>query len=292
MRHGTLKAVTVRAMQCSSFIAAGFLCALLAVSPARANFYSPKDGYGPGGSYQVNVEVTPYVWLPATDTKYSLGPTGGVSGSISTGVPTAAELKNSLHGAFMGYTLVRYGPWSAELDFDWIDASGGSSTVTPAGQTVHLSISTSVFRIAPGFGYQVFNGSVGSVPVTVDARAGLAVLIWNASFSSEQNLLGSAGNGRTFVQPWLGTRIDIYPAPRWRLDLAGAVQGFGVDGGSWGWGALASVGYGVTDWLTITGGFRALKSSRSEEVTGTDLSATRSIDTIAYGPVLGIGFRF
>lgn len=292
MRRFGFKQALACALRCFGVAAGGWLCALLIVTPARADFYSPKDGYGPGGGYQVHVEIAPYLWLPATQTDYTLGPEGGVSGSASTGVPTLAQLKDSLHGAFMGYTLLRYGPWSAELDFEWVDASGGKSFVTPAGTPGHLSLSSSYVRIAPGFGYQVFNGPVGSVPVTIDARVGFAALIWSSSATTDLLPGARSSHSGTFVQPWLGTRIEIYPAPRWRIDVSGLVQGFGVAGGSWGWGASAIAGYGVTNWMTIMGGIRALRSSRSEDISSTDELGTRSIATVAYGPVLGIGLRF
>ena len=37
-------------------------------------------------------------------------------------------------------------------------------------------------------------------------------------------------------------------------------EGFGVNGGVWGWGASALVSYSITRWLDVTGGFRALDS--------------------------------
>jgi hypothetical protein len=275
-------------------VAAAICLALgLACLPARADMFSSREGYAADGSYRVHIELTPYLWLPATQTNFTLGPHGGVSGSTSTGIPTAQQLANSLHGAFMGYGLLRYGPWSAELDVDWLSASGHKSTTRPAlGSPVNLNASASLVRIAPGFGYEVVNGDVGGTPLTVDARAGFAFFTWSASVSSERDLLGSADDSGSFVQPWIGTRLSIYPSPRWRLEVGGLVQGFGVGGGSWGWGASAVVSYAVTDWVVITGGFRALRSSRSEETSRTFAPATRSIDMVAYGPVIGIGFRF
>src|SRR5689334_18630845 len=81
------------------------LAVMLHAPPARAQV-SARDGYAPDGSYRVQVEVTPYAWLPATNTNFTLGPRGGVNGTASSGVPTAAQLANSLHGAFMAYGLL------------------------------------------------------------------------------------------------------------------------------------------------------------------------------------------
>ena len=293
MQRDRLKCVTVASLERVALALLVCLALVFACAPARADMFSPREGYAADGSYRVQIELTPYLWLPATKTNFTLGPRGGIGGSTSTGIPTAQQLANSLHGAFMGYGLLRYGPWSAELNIDWVSLAGGKTTSSRVlGRNVTLNASASMVRVAPGFGYRVLSGDVGGIPVTMDARTGFAVFTWSSSVSSERNQLGSADESGTFVQPWLGTRVSIYPSPRWRIELSGLVQGFGVGGGSWGWGASAMVSYAVTDWMVVTGGFSAIRSSRSEETTRTFLPATRSIDMVAYGPVLGVGFRF
>lgn len=266
-------------------------CLLLAVAavPASAQL-SANDGYAADGSAKLQVEITPYLWLPATNTKFDLGPNSRISGSVSSGIPTAAQLTSSLHGAFMGYTLVRYGPWSTELDFDWVTMTSNNKTVSgPLGQTTGITASASMVRVAPGFGYEVVNSAVAGMPFTVDARAGFAFFHWDASISSGPPSLN--GNS-SFVQPWLGARFAVYPAPQWRVTLDAAAQGFGVSGGSWGWGAGLLVAYGVTDWMDVTGGFRALKSAHREDDNGAAGNGKRIFDLLAYGPILGVGFRF
>ena len=267
----------------------GSLALAVAAAPASAQL-SANDGYAADGSYKLQVEITPYLWLPATNTKFDLGPNSRISGSVSSGIPTAAQLASSLHGAFMGYTLVRYGPWSAELDFDWVEATSNNKFVSgPLGNTIGVTESASMVRVAPGFGYQFVNSAVADMPLIVDARAGFAFFHWDASISSGPPSL--KGNS-SFVQPWLGGRLAVYPAPQWRVTLDAAAQGFGVSGGSWGWGADLLVAYGVTDWMDVTGGFRALKSSRNEDDKGPAGNGKRIFDLLAYGPILGVGFRF
>jgi hypothetical protein len=262
----------------------------LVCAPVSAQL-SANDGYSTDGSYKLQVEITPYIWLPATETKFDLGPNSRISGSVGSGIPTAAQLASSLHGAFMGYTLVRYGPWSAELDFDWVEVSSNNKVVAgPLGRSVPISAGASIVRVAPGFGYQVVNSAVVGMPVTVDVRAGFAFFHWDASISSGPPSLNGSSS---FVQPWLGARVALYPAPQWRVTLDAAAQGFGVSGGSWGWGAGLLVAYAVTDWMDVSGGFRALKSSRVEDnkAPGGGIGS-RIFDLLAYGPILGVGFRF
>jgi len=273
--------------------AAGAVLAFLTLTnaPARAQL-SANDGYAADGSYHLQFELTPYLWLPATNTNFSLGPQGGISGNVNTGVPTAAQLRNSLHGAFMGFGLVRYGPWSGELDIDWVDASTGKTAIGPRGNALHLSTSASLVRVAPGFGYEVARGAIAGIPATLDARAGFSWLHSSSSIGSLEEPLGGGSDSASFVQPWLGTRATFFPSSRWRVELGALVQGFGVSGGSWGWGASFLVSYAVTDWMVVTGGIRALKTERIEDNVGPLGSGKRSFDLVAYGPLLGVGFRF
>jgi outer membrane protein OmpA-like peptidoglycan-associated protein len=108
----------------------------------------------------------------------------------------------------------------------------------------------------------------------------------------EGNLTGEVSGSGNFIQPWLGTRIDFIPAPNWRIEVAGLVQGMGVDNGSWGWGASAIISYAINGWFDVDAGYRALNSERNQGNRDTPGAAKRSLDLTAYGPVFGVSFRF
>lgn len=265
---------------------------LVGAMPARAEV-SPLDGYTADGAYRVNIELAPYAWLPASGGQVGLG--NGASASFGTGIPTLSDLANHLHFSFLGDARLRYGPWSAELNVDYITASG-SKLIAPdiLGIPRTLGLTTSLTRVAPGFGYQVYNGGIGGIPATVDARAGF---VWFSTSTTVdlhrflpdgQTRVAGAGNAIDFVQPWLGLRADIYPWPRWRLELSAQGQGFGVDGGSWGWGVTASATWAVNNWFNLIGGFAALNNSGK----ASSARAVRSVDLTAYGPFLGMSFTF
>ncbi len=282
-------------MQRRNRISAAGLAALLVAFlawPAQAGV-SPQDGYGPDGSYQTHVELDFYGWLPGTSGNVALG--RGADVSVSQGIPTVSELANVLTGAFMGTGRVRYGPWSGVLDIEYIGLSQttGLTAIRP-GVTRSLTIDSSMTRIAPGIGYQVFNQALGTIPATLDAQAGFA---WfGTSTTLNLDSVGPFGTARTtsvsgsggLVQPWMGLRGAIYPGPRWRLELGVLVQGFGVDGGIWGWGSEFAVTWAATKWLNLYAGFRALSSGQNYGGEG----EIRSIRLIEYGPLLGIGFTF
>jgi hypothetical protein len=128
----------------------------------------------------------------------------------------------------------------------------------------------------------------GAVPTTLDARAGFSVFTWDASAHFEGSPFRGISVSDTFVQPWLGFRADFYPWRDWRFELGAMAEGFGVNGGVWGWSASALVSYSITRWLDVTGGFRALNSKGRGNGSG---PFKRSIDFTGYGPVLGFGLR-
>lgn len=262
---------------------------VLSSGAARAQF-SAQDGYAPDGTARVQVELTPYLWLPAASGTIHFGGNFGRTVSFDSGPPTLADLAHSLHGAFVGYGLLRYGPWSAEMDIQWIDAFH-KSTVQPiaTGPGGTLKDTVELFRIAPGLGYQVYSGELAGVPITVDARAGFSVLSWDASAKIEETPFSGVSVSHSFVQPWAGFRVSFYPWTDWRFDLGAMAQGFGIDGGAWGWGASALVSYSITSWLDVTGGIRALESSGRGNGSG---AFRRSIDLVTYGPLIGFGLRF
>ena len=266
-------------------------CIMVGVSASQADAqFSAQDGYADSGGYRVQVELTPYLWLPASSGTARIGGNLGRDFSFDSGPPSIADLAHSLHGAFVGYGLLRYGPWSTELDTQWIDAFHKRSVQADAnGPGGILKDTLKVFRIAPGLGYQVYSDAVAGVPVTVDGRAGFSVLAWDVSAKIEESPLSGVSVSKSFAQPWAGFRVDFYPWTDWRFELAAMGEGFGVNGGVWGWGASALASDPITSWLDVTGGIRALASSGRGDSSGT---LKRSIDFTAYGPLLGFGVRF
>ena len=266
---------------------------LLASPAAQAQLFSVNDGYADDGTYRVQAEVSPYLWLPAVAGSVHFASPRLGTRDFNSGFPTAAELKEALHAAFMGSGLVRYGPWSAEIDIQYIDASTSSTLATgPLGRVFRVNTGLSLVRVAPGLGYKVYAGDAVGVPVMVDARAGFAYLATDTTLEGEGPLGGGGTSDNSFVQPWLGLRATFVPAPRWRIELAGLVQGLGVENGSWGWGASVVGSYAVTRLIDLDLGFRALNNDRGKGSTDLSGSDGRSFSTTAYGPIAGITFRF
>lgn len=288
--------MTFRRVTVATFVFAWFCLSLLGMTPAQAQFFSNKDGYTADGKYQVQLEVTPYVWLPATSGSVGFASpriSDRSTGNFSTAVPSLSKLANSLHGAFMGAGVVRYGPYSGEIDIQYVDASQSKTLFTgPNGGVARVNASASLVRVAPGIGYQVYSGELFGIATSADARVGFAYFSSSQSLKGEADLTGETSGSDSFVQPWLGGRLSFVPAPRWRVELGALAQGFGIDGGSWGWGASLIGSYAITKWATLNLGFRALDTERTRGNRDTLAASRRSLSLTAYGPVVGVGFRF
>ncbi len=275
----------------------GVLAGLTAAGarPAHAQYFSDHDGYSDSGVSRVQLELSPYLWLPAVSGHIGFAHnevSNRIPADFGTGVPSINQLASSLHFSFMGAGLLRYGPYSGEVDLQYVSASAGKTLYTgPRGGEYRVGLNTSYVRVAPGFGYQVYSGDVLSIPTSVDARVGFAYFEHWENLNGEDKLSGRVGGNGSFIQPWFGTRIDFVPSPRWRIELAALAQGLGVDGGSWGWGASAMLSYAVSDWFDVNAGYRALNTEREHGNRDTPGSDDRSLELTAYGPVVGVSFR-
>ncbi len=257
---------------------------------ARAQF-SAREGYSADGSYHWSFELTPYLFLPAVDGTVGLNHPPGTDISISRPRPTISKLASTLTGAFVGDALVRFGPWSGEIDIDYIAAQQKRDfpPLFPGGGGATLTSKASFVRVAPGFGYQVLPSTDAS-KVMLDVRAGFTYYALDASSSFAQSRFGGVSVSPSFAQPWLGLRGTYIISPRWRVVADAAVMGLGVDGGSWGWNARAGVSYLIAKWFDVSLGYAAIHTSRHPN--SNILGQSRSIDLTGYGPVVAFGFRF
>jgi len=286
----------LRAKATAIFTVALLALAGMGVAPARAQYFSNKDGYAADGSPRLQVELDPYFWWPGIGGSVQLASPiieNRIPGSFNTGLLSTEFLKDVLHFAFIGDGIGRYGPFSGEIDIQYLSVSQSKNLFTgPMGGVFRVNTGLQLVRVAPGVGYQVYTGDVFGVPVSFDARVGFSYFGTSETFTGEGALTGlSTSDNTNFVQPWLGGRADFILTPRWRVELGALVQGFGVSGGSWGWGASGAVSYAVNDWFTLNLGARALETERFGD-SNTALGSRRSLSLVVYGPVFGVGFRF
>jgi hypothetical protein len=269
------------------------VASLLAMAgSARAEYFSNLDGFDAAGQPRVQVELSPYAWNPGVSGTVGFAAPHVGDRNFNSGIPSAQELSNILRGAFMGSALVRYGNWSGEVDIVWIDVSQSKDVFRDAfGNLARARASASTVRVAPGFGYRVYDDTVLGIAVSVDARAGFAYLGMSQSIDGEGLLVGRGFSGNNdALQPWVGFRAAFIPSERWRIELDGIVQGFEVNGG-WGGGVALYGSYALDELISLSAGFRVL-NSYFEGSRDTFNGTRRSLDMTAYGPMLGVSFRF
>lgn len=268
---------------------AGVAAAVALAGIARPTWaeFTNHDGYTADGKYQVSAEITPYLYLPATSANLQLAHFNGYTVSASTPVPSISQLTNVLDAAVLADGLVRYGPWSAELNFWWINASASKTRpIADTGASIHLNESSQLLRISPGLGVQFVRSELFGAPVSADLRAGFTSTTTGASANPARSAIHGLNSTGSFVQPWMGLRGDIYPSPKWRIELGAQADGIGIDG-VWGWSASLTASYLITKWLDVSIGFAALNTQRSG-----GLDRQRGLNLTGYGPVAGVGFRF
>jgi hypothetical protein len=263
-----------------------------AATGARAQGFSSREGYAPDGGYQVFIELSPYAFLSRAEaTVNGLGPrgNGGTSGSIS-----AWKLLNSLDGAFFGNGIVRYGPYSAELNAVYVGLSSSRIFAAP-GKPLNVTghISSDATLVEAGFGYRVYGGGLAGMDSSVDARIGARYLSWNAHSSTASDILGGSDASGDSAAPYLGMRMDLYPTPKWRLRLQGDIEGFGTNNNAWGWQGALTGSYLVTKWLDASLGIAVYNVAAERDVGNPDGTSHRqTMHLLAYGPMLGFGLRF
>lgn len=263
-----------------------------ALTAHRANAqFSAREGFTADGTAHWSLEFAPYVYLPNLSGNIGLAHPPGFDVSINRGRPTIAQLVTSLTGAFVGYTVARYGNWSAELNILYVglEAKKSFPPLLPGRAGVTLKSSGTMVFASPGIGYRVLPTDPSS-RFALDLRAGFIYNYLDVSANFEESRLGGVSKSYSFVQPWVGTRLSYYPSPKWRLSADVALTGMGVDGGAIGWNGRLQVSYLIASWIDVTLGYQAIQTVRHRnlEPDGTN----RSINVLAYGPVAAVGFRF
>ncbi len=263
---------------------AALIAGLLLSPAARAQEFSTREGFTPDGAYRWQVELTPYLWLPSTSTTIGMRRERQPL-TVNTPRPTVSELANALTAAFLGDGLVRYGPYSAELNVFYVAAKQDKADARLGGT---LTQKASVVQVSPGFGYQLVPNEYGNV-VAFDVRAGFSYF----TATADADLSGYPGQGSattTSWKPWLGFRAMIVPSPRWRVVWDMAATGLGVDNGTWGWNGRLMGSYLVTNWFDVSLGVAGTQTATHTREDA--LGRRRDVNFRAWGPVLAMGFRF
>ena len=270
--------------------ALALLLGLLCAQPAMAQF-SATEGLSSSGAPQLTAEMQPYIWLPATQAHIGLDRPPGTDVAVNLPRPTIADIAGSLDGAFSCACLVRYGNWSGEVNINYValHTSEFIAPILPGGTGGTLNDHLSAFYISPGIGYRVLPTSPTS-NLSLDVRAGFTYSDVSVSAAFAKDRFGGVSHGYTFVQPWIGERMDYYPSPKWRLENSFALTGLGVDRGAIGWNGRVGVSYLVSSWFDVSAGYYGSQTFRNS--TAGPNGENNNLNLLQYGPYMAVGFRF
>lgn len=238
-----------------------------------------QEGHGP----KKILQVTPYLWA------------AGLEGDISPfrRLPTVntqksfSDVMEKLHlGGFLN-VWGRSDNFVLSGDIMYVNTID-SRTIGPLpplpgvapGTTVNGSVDTKQFMATFQGGYRVYKND----GFTIDALAGGRFWqISNEVTVSAGNLSRSYSEHFNWLDPVIGTRVFVPVSDKLSVQGHADIGGFGV-GSDFTWSALATLNYTVTDYASLSAGYKSLTVDYSND--------GYTYDVQLRGPVLGATFRF
>ncbi len=190
-----------------------------------------------------------------------------------------SEILDSLDFGFMGYLEARKGSWGFAFDFMYMDLARAAELENPIPGAPPLGADLGMTQ---GM-YEVT--VIRHVEPWADFIFGARINNLSASFEA-YNLPLAGEDSKTWVDPFFGMRLMI-PSERWLASVRFDVGGLGL-GSAYAFQIYPTVGYHVTDWVTLAGGFRYLKMDYK---TGEGRERFE-YDMAISGPFLGAAFHF
>ncbi len=254
------------------------------------------------------VRTTAYGWLTSISGTTTLG---RLTTDVDANFSDTIDEMDSLF-VLMAYTEGRHDRWGFYLDTIWMDIGFSGSTARLSEPIEGLSftldnktgLATQLGIIEAGGTYEIrrwegsgrsssaldgifgIRGVYAGLDLTFDVEGSVDL----PAFGLE--LDGTRARARSgniaFLDPIFGLRFRHEFAGGDRLQLRGDVGGFGA-GSEFSWQLLATYSYDFDDGaMSAVIGYRALGIDYSQG----DGLATRSLDLILHGPVLGFTFRW
>jgi hypothetical protein len=251
------------------------------------DLFSTREGFDAEGRAKPAFEAELWLYLPAVNATIGLGRPPGVDIGVSRPRPTLADVVSGLKFAFDCECTVRYGDFVGEVTVLYVATKQKTSfpPVPPQLPPAVLNTNLDVIYVSPGVGYRVLRTD----HISADARVGFtyAALSADAEFALGR-FTSSKSVNPSFIQAWLGGRIDYYPTPRWRIE--GGAEATGVGEAEPGWDAKFVVTYLINKWVDVSLGYRGSQFNH-DAPTASD-GSVRSASILLYGPTAALGVRF
>ena len=237
-------------------------CTLLLMQPLRSIAQEPGEGHGDG---RWRFTVAPYLLFPYMDGAVSvLGTEIGVEA-------TPGDIFDALQFGAMLYLEANNGTWGISLDGLYMDLEQ-TAGILP----IEAGVSQGAVELA---GYR-------RVAAWAEVLVGGRFNILTASLSGGLGFL-DVEEEETWIDPFLGARLQVPGTGKWRLSIRGDVGGFGVGAESV-WQVYPVVGYRFSRLFEAVAAYRWLDTDyRAGD--GMDLFR---YDVSTFGPELGLFFHF
>ncbi|MHC4211935.1 MAG: outer membrane beta-barrel protein [Planctomycetota bacterium] len=243
----------------------------------------------PSGNDKLDIQFTPYVWIPDFDSDTTLKGRAGTADS-------SFSIWNSIDFAFMGRAEAWKDRWGLILDGIYLDL--GADFKTPSA-LVSTDIDLRTTMLDLGIGYRLIETPLGEdqgQSLSLDLLAGGRY----ASIEAEVDIvtngpLSDIVSGRNYrqneewIEPFVGGRIRLDLNDKLDLGVRADIGGFGLCSGSQlTWNLVAGIGYQLTRNLNLKAGYRILDIDY-ERGSG---SKKFGLDVQLKGPVLGLTLMF
>ena len=252
------------------------LIAAVAVSATASPAHSQADTSG------WKFELTPYIWA------------AGMSGTVSVNnrpqdglavEQSFSDILSVLQFALMGSFEARKGRWGAMTDGVYFKVND-EGTITGkrgfASLSANADLAQQMYSLAAS--YRV---GQGKSPIDVFAGARYASIGWDVDIAvSSPPVLATArtfSETKSWVDPYIGARVETPLGTRWAIGAYADVGGFGV-ASDFASQAMATVRFAFTPGIVGNLGFRVITDDYDRD--------GFTYDMMNGGAVLGVSFRW
>jgi hypothetical protein len=267
------------AVNVKALVLAGAIVAALGVAPATAQAQAASSSAA-GWSF----DFTPYLWGASMSGEVQGGPLPAIGVDMSF-----SDILDNLDAGLMGAFEARNGRWGLLFDAIYMklaqsataSRTGGGPIGATATASAELEMTQTVYAAAVAY-----RAIEGRTPLDVIGGARYAKLEVDAridgSFYAQTGSVAASAE-KSWVDPYVGVRVQHPLAERWTLVGYADVGGFGV-GSEFTWQAAAGVNYEFSKAIAGKFGYRALYVDYDKDGIRYDMANS--------GLYLGVGIRF
>jgi len=217
-------------------------------------------------------DFNPYLWVAEINLETTLP-------SIPSSSPDVDRFDTKISAGAMFSAQARYKSVGLLVDFAWLRLDTEALNPGPAFSAVDLK--SDFIHSTLGLTYSL--PLQGRLHADVLAGARLWHVSENLEFKSGVLPGFDASGNKTWADPVIGADLRYDLSKSWYADVKGTVGGFGV-AADLAYEVFGGFGYRITDWCSVTAGYRYLHEDYSRDRFAFNLDA--------HGFLVGFGFHF